>query len=336
MSNTGRHILSPMLSPLTACPRLGTVVVVACALLGGACSQIDLAAEQTTDATATTSAHSTTTAAEQATTQPTTQASVQPTPEPEPQATSADPTEQDTGPFVGDSQSQSLVGELSYTVVAAHPHDATSFTQGLALADGILFESSGLYGQSAVSQYSAGDIQPRASSELADSEFGTGLDVVGEILIQLTWKEGTAHLKDLDTLETTSTLSYPGEGWGLCFDGTLVVTSDGTSTLSLRDPDTFDKLESVSVTRDGQPLLNLSELECVEGYIWANVWLTSEIVRIDPTTGEVVAWVDLSALVPQGLSEDDVLNGIAYSPDDDTYFVTGKRWSDLYQITIQP
>lgn len=229
-----------------------------------------------------------------------------------------------------------LVGELTFTIKNTLPHDPSVFTQGLAYHEGRLVESGGIYGQSHVRWYLPGSDEPDLLVDLGEEDFASGLDVLDDQIIQLTWQEETAYLRDIQTLEVAGELGYGGEGWGVCFDGEQVITSNGSDILMSRDPATFETLSTVAVTQDGVPLSQLNELECVGGYVWANIWLSSTIVRIDPATGMVVASVDLSSLVPAGVQADDVLNGIAYAPELDSYFVTGKRWDVLYELAIHP
>lgn len=225
-----------------------------------------------------------------------------------------------------------LSGSLGLEVVNTVPHDTDAFTQGLAYQDGTLVEGLGLYGSSEVRSYPPGASTPAVRVPLDDAYFGAGIAIANNSIVQLTWREGVALIHDAITMAPGTPLSYDGEGWGICHDGDQFIMSDGTENLTFRDTETFTPTGSVAVLRDGAPLLNLSELECVDGAVWANIWLSNEIVRIDPTTGQVLASVDASSLVPSGLSPDDVLNGIAYNPVNDTFFLTGKRWPTTYEV----
>ncbi len=236
----------------------------------------------------------------------------------------SDPTVPDTG---------ELLGELEFSVVGRFPHDPAAFTQGLAFDQGDLVESVGLYGESGVRRYTPGS-PPSAVEALDDEFFGAGIAIVGDQALQLTWQEGRAISRQVDNLVPLESIGYSGEGWGLCFDGERLIMSNGSTNLTFRDPSSFEVLGTVEVTRNGQVVPRLNELECVEGFVWANVWLSNEILRIDPNSGEVVAWLDASSLEPSGLSQDDVLNGIAYSPQTNTYFLTGKRWPQLFEVSI--
>lgn len=233
--------------------------------------------------------------------------------------------------------------KLTYEVVARHPHDARAFTQGLLWHDGMLYESTGLYGASSVRRV---DLESGSVDEIRylDADvFGEGLARVGTDLVQLTWRAGEAYRWPITGFATTPTPSatyrYTGEGWGLCFDGTRLIMSDGSDTLTFRDPVTFDVTDRVSVTIDGAPLVRLNELECVDGRVWSNVWFEDRIVRIDPDTGRVDAWLDLRDLLPDDvrneLHPDAVLNGIAWRPESNTMLVTGKLWPELVELKFE-
>ena len=231
-----------------------------------------------------------------------------------------------------------LIGELQVEVVATHPHDPAAFTQGLEVTeDGRLLESTGLYGQS---DRRLVDIETGAVLEIVETNsavFGEGVTIVGDELIQLTWRARRYVRADLDTLAETGSGIYDGEGWGLCYDGSQLVMSDGTSTLTFRNPETFEPTGTVEVTLNGEPLININELECVNGQVVANVWLTDFIVVIDPATGEVVGTLDGSALRPADLPVENssfALNGIAHDPTTGRFFLTGKLWPVLYEVEL--
>lgn len=231
---------------------------------------------------------------------------------------------------------QGGVVELEPQVVATTAHDPAAFTQGLEEHEGVLLESTGRYGRSDRRRVDPSTGEVLASVALPDDHFGEGLTVVDDRVIQLTWREGVAHVADAASLAAEAALPYEGEGWGLCYDGQRLVMSDGTATLAFRDPTTFAEAGHVEVTMDGAPVTRLNELECTEGLVWANVWLTTDIVAIDPTTGSVKAVVDAEDLVPPDLGPDAVLNGIARRPDADTYWLTGKEWPVLYEVRFVP
>lgn len=237
-------------------------------------------------------------------------------------------------------QSDSALAPTRAVVFARHPHDPTSFTQGLSFsADGRLFESTGGYGTSEVREVDPSTGGVRRRRPLDAAYFAEGLTVAGDELVQLTWKEGTVFRWNL-ALDPRPGADITGEGWGLATlaDGTLV-SSDGSDLLTVRDPVTLEPKRSVAVTApDGAPLQQLNELEAVGDRVWANVWHSDDIVRIDPTTGRVDATVDLSDLVPPGLDDPEaVLNGIAHRPGDppDRLWVTGKRWPTMYEIDLR-
>ncbi len=224
-------------------------------------------------------------------------------------------------------------------MLAKYPHDTSAFTQGLLWHNNKVYESTGLWEQS---ELRAVDLSTGvATQELtANPEyFGEGLALVDNNLIWLTWQAEIATIHQLDTLEQTGIFSYTGEGWGLCYDGERLVMSNGSSNLVFRDAATFEILSSVQVTRaDGNIVTQLNELECVGDYVWANVWLTDIIVVIDPSTGNVVAEADMSGLIaphPSIADSNNVLNGIAYRRDTDTFLITGKRWPTLFEVRFE-
>jgi glutamine cyclotransferase len=228
---------------------------------------------------------------------------------------------------------------LQVEVLATYPHDPEAFTQGLLIDGGALYESTGRYGRSSLRRVAPETGVVLAERTLSPNLFGEGLARVGERLVQLTWREGVAPVWDLATLEEVDRFSYQGEGWGLTFDGERLLMSDGSSWLVFRDPDTFEELDRVSVTIDGQPLGELNELEWVDGAVWANVWGSSSIVRIDPGSGAVTAVADLSGLQrrlpPEEARGIDVLNGIAWWPERDAFVVTGKLWPRAFLVRLE-
>ncbi|MER6312491.1 glutaminyl-peptide cyclotransferase [Streptomyces sp. NPDC001581] len=227
---------------------------------------------------------------------------------------------------------------LRVQVRAALPHDREAFTQGLELHDGLLYEGTGLTGRSVVTAGPVGG-EPSLRVALGAEFFGEGITVVGDRLWQLTWREGVAFERDARTLAELRRVRYEGEGWGLCAQPDRLVMSDGSSTLFFRDPRDFGKRGSVAVTENGRPLERLNELECApDGSVYANVWPTDRIVRIDPASGEVTAAVDASGLLgPADRTEGvGVLNGIAHIPGTDEYLVTGKNWPRMFRVAFVP
>ncbi len=219
------------------------------------------------------------------------------------------------------------------SVVSSWPHDPEAFTQGLLIHCGVFYESTGLYEESSLRlvDIHSGDVLRQVA--LPAEEFGEGLSLVDERLIQLTWKNGVAHEYQEDTFASTREFEYEGEGWGLCYDGNRLVMSDGSSELFFRDPETFELLGQVKVTLDGDPVVRLNELECVGELVYANVWMTDSILRIDPASGEVLTLVDASGLLSdEEARAADVLNGIAYHPTSQHFFIGGKLWPRLFEV----
>jgi glutamine cyclotransferase len=218
--------------------------------------------------------------------------------------------------------------------VRSYPHDSTAFTQGLVWRNGKLYESTGRYGQSSlrIVELETGRVIQRAS--LGQQYFAEGLAAVGDSLYQLTWKEGVAFIWDPGTLRQIAQVQYNGEGWGLTSDGRRLIVSDGSSYLTFVDPVTFQVDTTLRVTDGGRPVDQLNELEWVKGEVWANVWHTQRIARIDPATGRVLGWLDLAPLIPPVTDQEAVLNGIAYDEAADRLLVTGKLWPRLFEIRI--
>jgi glutaminyl-peptide cyclotransferase len=225
-----------------------------------------------------------------------------------------------------------------FEVVRAYPHDAGAFTQGLVYRDGFLYESTGLEGQSTLRklEIETGRVVQRRA--MVPDVFAEGLTTWGNTLVQLTWQHRTAFVYSLATFAPQSTLTYEGEGWGLTHDGTRLILSDGNPVLRFLDPATGRETGRVPVTDRGRPVVDLNELEFVRGSVLANVWHTDRIAVIDPATGNVTAWIDLTGLRPAASRQDAeaVLNGIAYDEAGDRLFVTGKRWPALYEIAVRP
>lgn len=225
------------------------------------------------------------------------------------------------------------VEHLQPEIIAVHPFDESSFTQGLEVIDGDLLVGTGQYGASRVYR-STVDGRELHSGELDPGYFGEGITRAGDILWQLTWTSGVALRRDAETLEPLGEVAFEGEGWGICHDGATLIMSDGSADLQFRDPETFGEVrERVQVHLDGSPVPDLNELECVDGEIYANVFLSTDILRINPTDGAVTAVIDASAL-PNNSRPDvnNVLNGIAHIPGTDRFYLSGKRWPDLYEV----
>jgi glutamine cyclotransferase len=227
---------------------------------------------------------------------------------------------------------------LEWEVVSRRPHDTGAYTQGLVLDDaGRLYESTGGWATSSLREVDAASGRVLRSQALPDAWFGEGLALVDDDLVQLTWKAGVALRRDTGTFGVRGVHGYGGEGWGLCYDGERLVMSDGSSRLTFRHPQTFDTIGSVEVTLVGEPIDELNELECVGDSVWANVWHSDVIVRIDPGDGAVTGLLDLEDLLdphPAASDREAVLNGIAYDAAADTYLVTGKRWPEMVEIRL--
>jgi len=217
------------------------------------------------------------------------------------------------------------------------PHDRSSFTQGLELADGTLYEGTGGHGRSALRALDPGTGRVLREERLPAALFGEGITVVDDRIWQITWEEGVAIERDRASLRELRRVRYPGEGWGLCRDGSRLVMSDGSDRLSFRDPATFAPLGQIAVTLEGRPVPEINELECTGGQVWANVWGSDRLLRIDPASGRVTAEVDASGLLPPGeRAGTDVLNGIAAVPGTDEFLLTGKLWPHVYRVRFVP
>jgi glutamine cyclotransferase len=229
------------------------------------------------------------------------------------------------------------IEHLGVHVLKTHPHDVASYTQGLLWYQGKLFESAGQYGRSDLREIDPETGAVRRRVALPGNVFGEGLALVGTRLFQLTWREGVAFSWDLATFAKGPEFRYAGEGWGLCFDGKRLIRSDGTDVLTFHDAATFAETGRLSVRREGQPVFYLNELECVGSEVYANVYQTDEIVRIDAATGEVTASIDASGLItPQErLAGAEVLNGIAWNPKKKLFYVTGKLWPKMFEVRLE-
>lgn len=242
-----------------------------------------------------------------------------------------------------------LPATLNLQTVAVRSHDKTAFTQGLVYEDGFLFESTGEYGRSTLRKVETETGKIAARVKLPDRFFGEGLEIVGDRIYQLTWREGLCFVYDKATFKLVEQFRYTGEGWGLAFDGRHLILSDGSATLRFLDPTTFRPQRSLQVVdRDARtdkpfPVKNLNELEFVHGEIWANVWLSTRIVRINPQNGRVLGWIECAGFVPEEYRKEmtgpvdrrhHVLNGIAFDAKNERVFLTGKNWPVLYELKL--
>ncbi len=223
----------------------------------------------------------------------------------------------------------------SYSIVAAYPHDTEAFTEGLICLNGSLYESIGGWGTSSLRQVNLADGSTIREVLLPEQYFGEGLTIVNGSLIQLTWQSGIGFVYDEETLRETGNFTYSTEGWGLTFNGTHLIMSDGSSNLYFLNPTTFQKVGQVGVHDDNASITNLNELEYVKGDIYANIWHRQEIVIINSNTGQVKGYIDLTGIY-QTDDPEAVLNGIAYDQTANALYVTGKNWPSLYQIKIVP
>jgi glutamine cyclotransferase len=224
----------------------------------------------------------------------------------------------------------------SYNIINVYPHDRNAYTQGLIFLDGIFFEGTGLRGRSALRKVEVETGRVLQQIALPPQLFGEGITIFDESLFQLTWKARQGFEYNKDTFEITRTFTYPTEGWGITHDGEQLIMSDGSANLYFWDPETLEEIGRVQVFDNQGPVVRLNELEYIHGEVFANVWLTDWIARIDPDTGQVVGWIDLSGLLT---AEDrsqtvDVLNGIAYDAEGDRLFVTGKFWPKVFEIEL--
>lgn len=252
-----------------------------------------------------------------------------------------------TGSYAAQNMSQELPGPaLGYRLLAERSHDAHLFTQGLLVADNRFYESSGLYGKSKLVSYYVDEPAPNWASialpfvqqhTLADEYFAEGLAHQGNQLFLLSWQEKTLFVLDKHNLQLRKTLPYEGEGWGLTSDGEALIRSDGSDQLFFHRPDTFALTKTVQVRDNNHTINYLNELEFAQGFIWANVWYQDYILKIDPTSGQVLGHLDLAAL-KQSLtlsSREFVLNGIAWDETRQAFWVTGKNWPKLFLIKVE-
>jgi glutamine cyclotransferase len=225
-----------------------------------------------------------------------------------------------------------------YDVINAYPHDAHAYCQGLAFADGNLYEGTGQYGQSSLRRVELETGEVLQYVMLDRRCFGEGITAWRDRIIQLTWKGQFGIVYDRTSFAVRKRFRYAGQGWGLTHDGRHLIMSDGSSTLRFLDPETFRVVRRIDVRSQGRRVRDLNELEYVKGQILANIWYKDYIARIAPRTGEVTGWIDLRDLLPHGQrpGREAVLNGIAYDAEKDRLFVTGKNWPKLFEIRMKP
>ena len=225
-----------------------------------------------------------------------------------------------------------------YEVVRVFPHDRGAFTEGLFYENGVLWESTGLPGHSFVRKEELDTGRVLEQHDLPARDFGEGIVRWGGALYQLTWQEHFGYVYDARSLQVKSTFRYAGEGWSFTKDNHVIYMDDGTPDIRVLEPGSLRELRRIHVTDEGRPVENLNELEWVRGELYADIWQTNLIARIDPASGHVVGWIDLAGLLPRSdvRPDTDVLNGIAYDAEHDRLFVTGKNWPKLFQIRLRP
>lgn len=243
-----------------------------------------------------------------------------------------------------------------YEVVKSYPHDLKAYTQGLFFHDGFLYESTGQTGQSSLRKVEIETGKVVQKVDLPKETFAEGIALIGDKIYQLTWKEGIARVFDLKDFKLIKEFTYQGDGWGLTTDGTNLFMTDSTHVIRVLNPETFKSTKMIAVMRDdGKPQMQINELEYVKGELWGNIWHSerpevlgkpNHIVRLDPNTGKILGWIDLTGISPDDQpppgaddyhpKSENTLNGIAYDPATDRIFVTGKNWKKLYEIKVKP
>jgi len=225
---------------------------------------------------------------------------------------------------------------MGYRVVAKYPHSTASYTEGFLYLDGLFYEGTGLTGQSALLA-----IQPETGKVLqqvrmAPQYFGEGVIDWGANIYQWTWQSHVCFVYDRFSLRPIKQFTYTGEGWGITRTAKELITSDGTATLRFRNPETFQETRHILVKDGKQQIDQLNELEYIHGEIYANIWHSDQIARISPIDGHVIAWIDLTGILPddQKINRESVLNGIAYDAKHDRLFVTGKQWPTVFEIKV--
>ena len=235
------------------------------------------------------------------------------------------------------ASSKSTVTYYTYSIVNTYPHDTNAFTEGLVYSDGFLYESTGLYGASSLRRVdlTTGDVLQEYT--LPTQYFGEGIAVVNDIIIQLTWQSNIGFIYSKTTFALLGNFTYPTQGWGLTYDGKNLIMSDGTDHLYFLNPTTFQQTGQIQVHNGTTPVVNINSLDYINGEVYANIWLTNTIAIINPETGQVKAWINLTGLPDENNPNPNaVLNGIAYDQQNNRLFVTGKDWPSLYQIKLIP
>jgi len=237
---------------------------------------------------------------------------------------------------LGSSININVIPVYTYQVLNTYPHDQSAFTEGLVFEEGVLYEGTGLYECSNLRRVELETGKVLQVRELPNQYFGEGITIYKNKIIQLTWKSNLGFVYDKSNFKLLQEFNYPTEGWGITYDGKYLLMSDGTSTLHFLDPETFEEISQIEVYENDVPVTKINELEYVQGEIFANIWLTERIARINPLTGQVTGWIDLKGILsPEDCNEKvDVLNGIAYDAKNNRLLVTGKFWPKLFEIEL--
>jgi glutamine cyclotransferase len=231
----------------------------------------------------------------------------------------------------------------TYEIARTYPHDTNSFTQGLVVHNGFFYESAGEYGKSNLRKVEIETGKVLQRFDLAREYFAEGMTILNDKIYQITWQEQTAFVYDLN-FKLLKEFRYAGQGWGLTHDGTNLLLSDGTHIIRVVNPENFETIRTIIVRdENGKPLMNLNELEYVNGEIWANIWHSenigkpNHIARISPADGKLLGWIDLNGISPESkeTNSEKTLNGIAYDASSDRLFVTGKLWNKIYEVKIK-
>jgi glutamine cyclotransferase len=233
---------------------------------------------------------------------------------------------------------------ISYNIVKVYPHDTSSYTEGLIWHDNALYESAGSYNESRLFRTNLETAKADKSVKLADEYFGEGIAILNNKIYQLTYKEDKVFVYDLNTFQKIKELEWPHEGWGMTTDGRELIISTGSSNIYYVNPENFKIIRMIGVTDNYGPVSNVNELEYVSGVLYANKYLTNDILKIDPESGKVLGRMDLSGLLAKsGLkydpalyegNTDNVLNGIAYDSAKNSFYITGKKWPALFEIKL--
>lgn len=250
---------------------------------------------------------------------------------------------------INSAKTSAEIPVYTYEIVNQFKHDSNAFTQGLVVHNGFFYESTGEYGDSTLRKVEIESGKVLQKKDLSEDYFAEGMTILNGKIYQVTWKEKTGFVYDLNDFKLLKEFPYQGEGWGLTNDGKNLILSDGTHVIRFLDPETFQTVRTITVLREGgKPQLDLNELEYVKGEIWANIWRAEDpqilgkpnhIARIDPNSGKILGWIDLGNISPEDVKRDpssNVLNGIAYDEAADRIFVTGKNWKKLFEIKIKP